>query len=119
MKRKIVFNWPILSGSISTAKSRCGKEGCACKQKPPSLHGTYYRWTGFIDGKRTTKTLSKEMAHECKKQIASFRKLQQNIEELLKKALEGAPWTLKLQNPKKRRKKQRNDDLTKSKLVGN
>jgi hypothetical protein len=40
MKKHIEFDWPILSGSISTAKSQCGKEGCACKtRRSPRLHG--------------------------------------------------------------------------------
>ncbi len=61
MKKYIEIEWPILPGSISTAESQCGKERCVCKQKrSPQLHGVYYRWTGFIAGKRTTKTVSKE-----------------------------------------------------------
>jgi hypothetical protein len=51
---------PILPGSLSTAKSQCGKPNCACKTSPAKLHGTYHRWTGFIAGKRTTKTISKQ-----------------------------------------------------------
>jgi hypothetical protein len=85
--------WPILSGSISTAKSTCGKPTCACKRKKsPRLHGTYYRWTGFIGGKRTTKTISKEAAQDCKRRIRSFRQLQKQIDLLLTEALNDAPW---------------------------
>ncbi len=58
-KITIVAEGPILPGSVSTAKSQCGKPNCACKASPPKLHGTYYRWTGFLKGKRTTKTISK------------------------------------------------------------
>src|SRR2546429_207776 len=61
-KITVVAEGPILPGSISTAKSQCGKAHCACKASPPKLHGTYYRWTGFLEGKRTTKTISKETA---------------------------------------------------------
>ena len=56
------------------------------------LHGTYYRWTGFIDGKRTTKTISKEIARACKRRIKKFRKLQKEIDALLAQALRNAPW---------------------------
>jgi len=59
---------PLLPGSVSTATSTCGKPNCACKASPPKLHGTYYRWTGFLKGKRTTKTISKEAAEECRAQ---------------------------------------------------
>src|SRR5437763_11511166 len=78
MTKRIDIDWPILPGSISTARSQCGNKGCACRKKrSPRLHGTYYRWTGFIDGRRTTKTISKETAQECKRRInksADFRK---------------------------------------------
>src|SRR6516162_6677073 len=29
----------------------------------------YYRWTGWINGKATTKTISEEIARECQKRI--------------------------------------------------
>jgi hypothetical protein len=91
--KHIEIVWPILSGSISTAKSQCGKPSCACKRKKsPRLHGTYYRWTGFIGGKRTTKTISEEAAKEGKRRIHSFRRLQKQIDSLLAEALAEAPW---------------------------
>jgi Family of unknown function (DUF6788) len=94
MKKHLRVDWPILPGSISTARSQCGKAGCACKKKrSPRLHGTYYRWTGFIKGKRTTKTISKEVAQECKRRIKKFRKLQKEIDALLAQALINAPWS--------------------------
>ncbi len=92
MKRSIAFEWPILPGSVSTARSRCGKPNCACKGKSPRLHGAYYRWTGFIDGKRTTRTISREAALECQRRIRNFRKLQREIERLVRVALGQAPW---------------------------
>jgi hypothetical protein len=96
MKKRIEFDWPILSGSISTADSKCGTAGCACKKKRlPQLHGTYYRWTGFIDGKRTTRTISKETAFECRRRINNLRRLQQQVDVLLAEALRTAPWLSK------------------------
>src|SRR5580765_773856 len=93
MKKRIDIDWPILPGSISTARSQCGKKGCACrKTRSPRLHGQYYRWTGFIGGRRTTKTISKETAQECKRRIKKFRRLQKEIDALLAQALRTAPW---------------------------
>jgi hypothetical protein len=83
---------PVLPGCVSTATSTCGKPNCACKAKPPKLHGPYYRWTGFLDGKRTTKTISKEVARECQRRIRNYRKLQRAIDELLAQSLAKAPW---------------------------
>jgi hypothetical protein len=83
---------PLLPGSLSTASSTCGKPNCACKAKPPKLHGPYYRWTGFLEGKRTTKTLTPEQARECTKRIARYRALEKQISQLVQQALQQAPW---------------------------
>lgn len=101
MRRSITIEWPVLPGSVSTARSRCGKPGCACKGKPPQLHGTYYRWTGFIDGRRTTKTITQEEALECKRRIRNFRKLRREIERLLRASLADAPWASRARRPSK------------------
>jgi hypothetical protein len=89
---------PILAGSISTAYATCGTPRCSCRDRPPKLHGPYYRWTGFIDGKRTTKTISKEEAKECERRIKNYRRLQQQIDRLVAEALKNAPW---MDRPKK------------------
>ncbi len=99
MKKTLEFEWPILPGSVSTAWSRCGKARCACKLRPPRLHGIYFRWTGFIEGKRTTKTVSKEVAQECLRGIRNYRRLQRDIEKLLRIALAKAPWTSRSTSP--------------------
>jgi hypothetical protein len=91
-KITIVAKGPILPGSVSTAKSQCGKPNCACKANPPKLHGTYYRWTGFIERKRTTKTISKEAAEECEQRIKNYRALQSRLDHIVKDALANAPW---------------------------
>lgn len=91
--RLLKVAWPLLPGSISTALSTCGKPNCACKARPPKLHGIYYRWTGFLEGKRTTKTISREQARECERRIKNYRKLEQQIAKILAQALAQAPWT--------------------------
>ena len=91
-KITIVIEGPILPGSVSTAKSQCGKPNCACKASPPKLHGTYYRWTGFLKGKRTTKTITKETAEECERRIKNYRALQGQLDQIIEEALANAPW---------------------------
>jgi len=92
MEITIKIEGPLLNGSISTAESQCGKPNCVCKARKPKLHGTYYRWTGVVAGKRTTKTISREVASECKKRIDRYKKLKRKIDLLLKKDLSDAPW---------------------------
>jgi hypothetical protein len=88
---------PILPGTISTAISKCGTAKCACKANPPKLHGPYYRWTGLIDGRQTTRTISKETAEECERRISNFRILQKKVKHLMHQALEDAPWKINAQ----------------------
>lgn len=95
MKTKKIYlqaKLPLLPGSLSTAQSTCGKPNCACKKTPPKLHGPYYRWTGFIHGKRTTKTLSPQQARECKKRIGNYRALEKQVDQVVRKAVKQAPW---------------------------
>ena len=106
MKKTLEFDLPILSGSISTARSRCGKARCACKLNPPRLHGIYYPWTGFIDGKRTTKTVSKEVAQQCLRRILNYRRLQRDIEKLLRRAVANAPWKPPSKPPRAKSKRE-------------
>ena len=92
-KITIVAKGPILPGTISTATSKCGKPNCACKAIPPKLHGPYYRWTGFLNGKQTTKTISQEVAEECQRRISNYRALQKRLEQIVHDAFANAPWT--------------------------
>ena len=91
-KLTIVVNGPLLPGSISTATSQCGKPNCACKASSPKLHGPYYRWTGFLNGKRTTKTISQEVAEECQRRIKNYHALQKQIDQIVEDAFANAPW---------------------------
>jgi hypothetical protein len=84
---------PILPGTISTAHVKCGKLTCRCRLDPNYLHGPYYRWTGWINGKPTTKTISEEIAGECQKRIDNYKELQKKIEKTVADALDHAPWT--------------------------
>ena len=83
---------PLLPGCVSTARSTCGKPNCRCKAKPPKLHGPYFRWTGLLAGKPTTKTLTPAEARECRRRIAHYRTLEKQIRQLVRHALKDAPW---------------------------
>lgn len=78
---------PILYGAISTAKAKCGNPTCKCHRHPKRLHGPYYRWTGIIRGKRTTKTISKKMALECQRRIKNYKIFQKQLQKILYEAI--------------------------------
>lgn len=86
------LDWPLLPGCISKAYSRCGKPGCACKAKPPQLHGPYYRWTGLVAGKPTTITLALAEARECDRRIKRFHRLQKRLRQRIAQGMRCAPW---------------------------
>ena len=88
----ITLKRPLLPGSLSTARSTCGKPQCPCHRDPAHRHGLYYRWTGLINGKRTTRTISRVQAQECRARIKNYRLLQKTIARLLQQALQDAPW---------------------------
>jgi hypothetical protein len=88
----IPFQWPLLPGSLSTARSTCGKPQCPCHGDPTHRHGLYYRWTGIINGQRTTRTISRAQAQECRARIKNYRLLQKTLARILRQALEEAPW---------------------------
>ena len=77
---------------MSIAYAKCGKPTCRCRQDPEYRHGPYYRWTGWIDGKATTKAISEEIADECQKRIENYKQLQKKIDKAIADALDQAPW---------------------------
>lgn len=86
---------PILPGSISISYLPCGKETCLCKTDTKYWHGPYYRWSGFIEGKRTTRNIPPELVKECKIRIKNYQKLIEEWDKLMQQALKDAPWNSK------------------------
>lgn len=91
-KNNLSFYSPVLHGSISTAMAKCGQRNCRCQKDAKALHGPYYRWTGVINGIRTTRTITKKNAQECQRWIKNYNKLQKQIEKLIAQTLDSAPW---------------------------
>ena len=54
--------------------------------------GPTNRWSGWINGKPTTKTISEEIARECEKRIENYKELQRKIDQAVANALDQAPW---------------------------
>jgi len=94
-KISIIVAGPVLPGTISTAMAKCGKPTCRCHKDTRHLHGPYYRWTGFVNGKKTTITLTKEEALECKRRIKNWKRLQEKVTLISEKAFVKAPWNLR------------------------
>lgn len=77
----------ILTGSIITKYSPCGKSGCHCVDGKKNWHGPYYIWTRKENGKTVTQSLSKSQVKFCKKAITNMRKLKTQIEKWKQKSI--------------------------------
>lgn len=88
-KQKTVFSvdGPILAGSLSQVRSKCGKSNCRCHTgKKDDLHGPYYKWSTYVEGRMTNRTLSPKAAKECERRIANLEKLQAKIADAIQKS---------------------------------
>ncbi len=90
--KKIIFEWPIINGSVSTAYAKCGQKNCRCHTDPKAMHGPYYRWIGNIDGRKTTRTINAKMAKRYRVWIKNYEKLQQIIDKMIKEVIDSEDW---------------------------
>lgn len=79
-----------LPGSITTRQMRCGRERCACKADPPSLHGPYTYWTRKEHGRTIARLLSAEQTKRYQPQIDNARRLRQLFSALEALAVQAA-----------------------------
>jgi hypothetical protein len=93
VKVEISVTGPVLPGTVSIFTPKCGQKHCRCATDDEFRHGPYYRWSGFLDGRRTTVNLSEDEAKECRRRINNWRKLQKQLASITEHALQGAPWT--------------------------
>ena len=72
-KMDIVFDGPLLRGWVYTSGNKCSDPGCPCQSDPSKRHGLYYRWSGTVNGKLITRSISKEAAQECQRRITNYK----------------------------------------------
>ncbi len=70
-------------GTLRTIYSKCGKDYCACQTDKKARHGPYILWDRKVDGKLSSKMVSKEMAVQIKGWIENRKKLEKQIQEIL------------------------------------
>jgi hypothetical protein len=71
----------VLRGSVTERYMPCGRPGCRCQAKPPTLHGPYFQWTTKVKGKTRTVRLTPEEVPLYREWIANGRKLDQIIRD--------------------------------------
>lgn len=75
IKRKISEVDLICAGTLQRRMKTCGRPYCRCFTDPEALHGPYYEWTRYVDGRLACKTLSPEQAQMLEQAIANNREL--------------------------------------------
>lgn len=70
-------------GTLRTIYSKCGKNYCACQTDKNARHGPYILWDRKVDGKLSSKMVSKEMAAKLKKWIENRNKLEKQLQKIL------------------------------------
>ncbi|MGE0171180.1 MAG: DUF6788 family protein [Oligoflexales bacterium] len=82
-KTKLEINGPLINGSVTKTRTKCGKDNCSCRVSKKDLHATGYRWTGKIKGKRTTVSLSRDDAAKCQVMIDNYDTLMKAVTLLI------------------------------------
>ena len=83
LKIKIIDFDLVVPGSLRTIYSKCGKDYCACRTDKKARHGPYILWDRKVDGKLSSKMVSKEMAAQIKKWIENRNELEKQVQEIL------------------------------------
>ena len=53
----------------------CGRPNCRCATDPDALHGPYYEWNRWIDGRLVHRIVSEEQAELVDRAIANQREV--------------------------------------------
>lgn len=72
----------LLPGSVITRRMRCGKQGCACNDDPPALHGPYIQWTRTVAGKTVTRYLTPDQLARYQGWFDNARRLKEIVAKL-------------------------------------
>ncbi|MGH9098771.1 MAG: DUF6788 family protein [Acidimicrobiales bacterium] len=79
---RLVRAGPILPGTLTPRRTRCGRTGCQCMADPPVLHGPYWSWTRKIDRKTVTRYLSDDEVSAYKVWFDNAKQLRALLAEL-------------------------------------
>jgi hypothetical protein len=93
-KVSLYVDGPILHGTVYKSLVKCGKKSCGCAKDRKKVHPAY-QWSGNIDGRNTSRSLTKDMFLECKKRTKNYRKLKELLNKEIDKAIKNAPWVKK------------------------
>ncbi|MBC7231547.1 MAG: hypothetical protein H5T74_14300 [Actinobacteria bacterium] len=81
IKRRISAMDLVCAGTLQRRMKTCGRSYCRCTSDPKALHGPYYEWTRYVDGRLVHRTLSPEQAEMLEQAIANHRKIKALLDD--------------------------------------
>ena len=84
LKTKIVAFDLAVPGTIRTIYSKCGKQNCACQTDKRARHGPYCLWDRKVNGKLSSKMVTKKMASQIMIWIENRKMIEESVNEILK-----------------------------------
>lgn len=72
----------VLPGSLTSRRTRCGREGCKCMAVPPQPHGPYWQWTRKVAARTVCRWLADDQAADYGPWVANDRRLRDLVARL-------------------------------------
>ena len=96
LKKRITQLGLVIPGTIRETYLLCGKAGCACADSDAARHGPYYLWNRKVNGKLTSKSISKDKLPLYEGWLENRRLLEELVQEMQeigsKIALDTSRW---------------------------
>lgn len=72
----------VLPGSLTSRRTRCGREGCKCMADPSQPHGPYWQWTRKVAARTVCRWLGDDQAVDYGPWVANDRRLHELVARL-------------------------------------
>ena len=83
LKERVTRLGLVIPGTIRETYLLCGKSGCACADNDSARHGPYYLWNRKVNGKLTSKSISKDKLPLYEGWLDNRRLLEELVQEML------------------------------------
>ena len=72
----------VLPGSLTSRRTRCGREGCKCMADPPQPHGPYWQWTRKVAARTVCRWIGADQADDYGSWVSNDRRLHELVARL-------------------------------------
>jgi hypothetical protein len=83
LKERVARLGLVIPGTIRETYLLCGKAGCVCAENDSARHGPYYLWNRKVNGKLTSKSISKDKLALYEGWLENRRLLEEIVQEML------------------------------------